>query len=262
MTKKTRYSLLKAWVPNYRESQRTGNNWVTNPRGQDDSYKKEKKKLRKEGDGGGATSGSFGDGGGTVFTSTNAGIFTPTHSERGERKKNDKKKRTGVDKLADFVNDDSPERKMQKATSGFVLNLIDLVELRKKVFRQATSSTAINDQTKQTDGLRNPVEFDASPDDQSDVEQKDMERKIKMLDDKEDSHGGKTQDTGSASQAAPAGLDIQLRWESGTPQDDLATGGDRDKDQGKIEELEEETKETPFHKLLGKDLYQRLVGED
>ena len=60
MIKKTRYSLLNAWVPNYRESQRTGNNWVTNPRGQDDSYKKEKKNLRKEGDGGGATSGSLG----------------------------------------------------------------------------------------------------------------------------------------------------------------------------------------------------------
>ena len=47
--------------------------WITNPRGQNDSYKKGKKKLRKEGGGNGggaATSGSFGGGGGTVFTST------------------------------------------------------------------------------------------------------------------------------------------------------------------------------------------------
>ena len=56
--------------------------WITNPRGQDDTYKKEKK-LRKEGDGGSGagTSGSFGDSGGTVFTSSNAGIFTPTHGD-------------------------------------------------------------------------------------------------------------------------------------------------------------------------------------
>ena len=240
--------------------------WVTNPRGQDDSYKKEKKKLRKEGDGGGATSGSFGDGGGTVFTSTNAGIFTPTHGGGGKKQK--AKKKTGVDKLADFISDNSPERKMQKSSPDFIVNLIDWVrlELRKedsrkveKVFRQQTSSTAINDQTKQTDGLRNPVEFDAHPDDQADVEQKDMERKIKMLDDDEDSKGDKPQNTGTASQAAPAGLDIRLRWESGVPQDDLATGGDKDEDQGEIEELEEETAETPFQKLLGKELHDRLV---
>lgn len=234
--------------------------WVTNPRGQDDSYKREKKKLRKEGDGGGATSGSFGDGGGTVFTSTNAGIFTPTHGGGGKKQK--ARKKTGVDKLADFISDNSPERKMQKSGDDFIVNLIDWVrlELRKedahkfdKAFRQAVSSTAINDQT------RNPVEFDASPDEQADVEQKDMERKIKMLDDDEDSKADKPQNTGTASQAAPAGLDIRLRWESGVPQDDLATGGDKDEDQGEIEELEEETEETPFQKLLGRELHDRLV---
>ena len=233
--------------------------WITNPRGQDDSYKREKKKLRKEGDGGGATSGSFGDGGGTVFTSTNAGVFTPTHGDsKGKQKA---KRKTGIDKLADFISDNSPERKMQKSEVDIV-NLIDWVrlELRKdderkveKAFRQSVSSTAINDQT------RNPVEFDASPDEQADVEQKDMERKIKALDDNEDSKGGKPQNTGTASQAAPAGLDIRLRWESGSPQDDLGTGGDKDQEQGEIEELEEETEETPFQKLLGKELHDRLV---
>ena len=104
--------------------------WITNPRGQDDSYKREKKKLRKEGDGGGATSGSFGDGGGTVFTSTNAGVFTPTHGDsKGKQKA---KRKTGIDKLADFISDNSPERKMQKSEVDIV-NLIDWVrlELRK-----------------------------------------------------------------------------------------------------------------------------------
>ena len=66
--------------------------------------------LTKESGGGG-----FGDGGGTVFTSTDAGIFTPTYSDRSTRKKNDKKKRTGVDRLADFLVNNSPERKMVKA---------------------------------------------------------------------------------------------------------------------------------------------------
>tara|TARA_Y100000034_G_scaffold58629_1_gene71428 strand:+ start:241 stop:837 length:597 start_codon:yes stop_codon:yes gene_type:complete len=65
--------------------------------------------LTKESDGGG-----FGDGGGTVFTSTDAGIFTPTYSDRSTRQKNNKKKRTGIDRLADFVMDNSPERKMVK----------------------------------------------------------------------------------------------------------------------------------------------------
>ena len=65
------------------------NAWITNPRGSTDSYHN-KKKLKKEGAG-------FGDGGGTAFTSADAGIFTPTFSERGTRKKNDEKKRTGID---------------------------------------------------------------------------------------------------------------------------------------------------------------------
>ena len=39
--------------------------------------------IKKEnGDGGG-----FGDGGGTVFTSTDAGIFTPTHGGGKKKKK-------------------------------------------------------------------------------------------------------------------------------------------------------------------------------
>ena len=60
--------------------------WLTNPRGSKDA-KRKNTIVRKEGDGGG-----FGEGGGTVFTSTNAGIFTPTHSDRGSQKKKKKPK--------------------------------------------------------------------------------------------------------------------------------------------------------------------------
>ena len=107
--------------------------WFTNPRGQDDSYKKEKK-LRKEGDGGGAaTSGSFGESGGTVFTSSNAGIFTPTYGDNKRKPK--KKKKSGIGRLADFITDNSPERKMAKSEpKKFFVDLIQWVtkELRKE----------------------------------------------------------------------------------------------------------------------------------
>ena len=64
------------------------------------------------GGGGAASSGSFGNGGGTVFTSTNSGIFSPTYGGGGKKKK--KKKKSAVEKLGDFVTDNSPEKKMVK----------------------------------------------------------------------------------------------------------------------------------------------------
>ena len=57
--------------------------------------------LRKEGEGDG--------GGGTVFTSSDAGIFTPTHGGQGVRhQQHKKKKRTGVEKVAAFMDDKTP----------------------------------------------------------------------------------------------------------------------------------------------------------
>ena len=94
--------------------------WITNPRGSKDSYrKKTMNKIKKEGDGG--VSGSFGDGGGTVFTSSDAGIFTPTHTDRSKRPK--KRKSTGISRLGDFITDNSPERKMQKS-NNFLVDLV------------------------------------------------------------------------------------------------------------------------------------------
>ena len=63
------------------------------------------KHLRKEGEGDG--------GGGTVFTSSDAGIFTPTHGGHGVRpmsrnQQKKHKKRTGVEKLASFMDERSP----------------------------------------------------------------------------------------------------------------------------------------------------------
>jgi hypothetical protein len=60
--------------------------------------------LQKE-DGGGALAG-----GGTVFTSTNSGIFTPTYGGNGRKKK----KKSGIERLAQFINNNSPQKKMEK----------------------------------------------------------------------------------------------------------------------------------------------------
>ena len=226
--------------------------WFTNPRGQDDTYKKEKK-LRKEGEGGG-----FGDSGGTVFTSSNAGIFTPTYGDKERKPK--KKVKSGIGRLADFITDNSPERKMAKSKSSkFFIDLLQWVtkELRKDdvKFRQQTSSTSMNDQ------VQDPVEFDASPDEQADIEQKDMENKIRALDDKEDIKHNDKPEQGDASEAAPAGLEIQLTdWGSGPEKGPLVSGGYKDKNKGKMNEDEfPKEKESPFKKFIGKDLYDKLV---
>lgn len=201
--------------------------------------------IKKEGDGGGAaSSGSFGDGGGTVFTSTDSGIFTPTYSDRGTRKKNKAKKRSGVDRLADFITDNSPERKMAKSQSD-TQSIVDLLnwvrlELRKednKGFRQQTSGMGMNDQVpridwkkekeEQEDSSSEPVEFNAEPSKQAADIQDNETRRIKQLDDEDDAD--KPQDTGSASQAAPAGLNVQLAMPSAAVQyDSLGQGGYKD----------------------------------
>ena len=69
------------------------------------------KKIEKE-DGGGE---GFE---GTVFTSTNSGVFTPTHGGSSakrrttvQRNKRNRKKKTGVEKLGAWLTDFSPERK-------------------------------------------------------------------------------------------------------------------------------------------------------
>lgn len=228
--------------------------WITNPRGSKDSYrKKTMNKIKKEGDGG--VSGSFGDGGGTVFTSSDAGIFTPTHTDRSKRPK--KRKSTGISRLGDFITDNSPERKMQKS-NNFLVDLVKWVtlELRKedkKRFTRQTSGETINEQIPRIDWKKeedkNPVEFDAEPDDQADIKQNDETNRIKALDDNQGEDDDKPKDTGTASLASPAGLTVNLAWESGGYQsDELLTGGDKDKKQGEIEDPEDKHSDEEFAK--------------
>lgn len=194
--------------------------WITNPRGDGKNVKGEQKYtesnkkrydtasefVQKEGgDGGGGDGGSFGGGEGTVFTSENAGIFTPTHSERGKKQR--KKKVTGVDRLNAFITDRSPERKMEKS---FAVDLLNWV--RKEL--------------KKEDEAKNPVEFDAKPNKQAAQEQLAEEARIKRLNDEGDDN---TPTTAHASEAAPAGVNIQFGWDAGESQNDsLHAGGSQD----------------------------------
>ena len=121
--------------------------------------------LHKEGDGGGD---SFG---GTVFTSTNAGIFSPTY---GERETKSKKKRSGIEKLGIYLTDGSPTKKGIKKSAG--------LELIEWLLKQDT-----NDINEAKDDLQKPIQRDAEQPPNSAVlaEQKDMENKIKMLADQD-----------------------------------------------------------------------------
>ena len=232
--------------------------WITNPRGSKDA-KRKNTVVRKEGDGGG-----FGEGGGTVFTSANAGIFTPTHSDRGSQKK--KKKPTGIERLGDYLTDNSPERKMVKEDT-LSIELIKWVteEFRKedgKHFRQQTSGETINEQPPRIDWKKGNKEmpredgygeYDAKPDKMAAIEQDNETKRIKRLDDEKDDEEPK--DTGGANQAAPAGLTVQLAWESGgVESDELYRGGDKDKDQGEVEDPEDEHEDEQFIRNIFKEL--------
>ena len=161
--------------------------------------------IKKEnGDGGG-----FGDGGGTVFTSTDAGIFTPTHG--GGKKKKKKDKTSGIHRLADFINDNTPEIKSKKVEKSqqdksFVLNLIKWVreEFKKEsptAFRQQSSGTDMNDQVPRIDWKKkdlkpldeidsDPSEFDAKPSETSGQEQEDEQKRIRALDEEDKTDAG------------------------------------------------------------------------
>ena len=141
---------------------------------------------------------------------------------------------------------------------SFVLDFNKWVS--KKVHQQ-TSGEDINPQTKEIEGKRNPVEFDAKPSETADMEQKDMEQKIKLLDDKNDSRDSRHKDSGNASIAAPAGLEVQLAttWESGGyTSDSLKQGSDKDKEQGDVEELDDSDDKPKLVKMIGEDTYKKL----
>jgi len=83
--------------------------------------------LQKE-DGGGGDGGGALAGGGTVFTSTNSGIFNPTYGGNGSKKK----KKSGIERLAQFVTNNSPQKKMEKAWGSGAAEVDELHRAGKK----------------------------------------------------------------------------------------------------------------------------------
>ena len=75
----------------------------------------------------------------------------------GTKKRKKRRKRTGIDKLADFVSNNSPERKMIKDLASFVVKALEKDEKKfqeGKKFRQQTSSMAMNDNVARVDYMK------------------------------------------------------------------------------------------------------------
>lgn len=127
--------------------------------------------INKEGDGGGS---GLADSGATVFTSTNAGIFTPTHGEKGKKTKvKPKKKRTGIERLGVFLTDGSPQKKMQKG-GGFTADLQKWVDESKQHLENISKEVF--------DTYENPpkvVEHKGHLESKTDAKQKEIEDKRK-----------------------------------------------------------------------------------
>ena len=170
--------------------------------------------IEKE-DGGG--DGGFGDGGGTVFTSTNAGIFTPTYGGNGKKRRvKSKKKRTGIERLGVFLTDGSPEKKMSKGAAS---------ELQQWLTKEEPPKV---------------VEHDISPDSKAAIKQKDIEDKISSLDDSSNNKSGEKTEF-PTDHVAPHIQDVKLAKQPqafGNPQDDELKRGsklDRGKRKGDSE---------------------------
>ena len=186
--------------------------------------------IKKEGEGG------FGDSGGTAFTSTDAGIFTPTYSDRSTRKKNAKRKRTGIDRLAEFIVDDSPKRKMAKSEeTGAVTNLIEWVTLKMRDTEDKYEEFSNTDNTPQDEELN--TEEEDSSNEVVDVPSEPNTQIVKDNDatpNTEEQLEAETDDTQNISKVKK---DVSSVLSSGVKYDALQQGGAKDKSAEK--EIEE-----------------------
>ena len=192
---------------------------------QSPSVKRLQKILQKEdgGDGGLA-------GGGTVFTSTNAGIFTPTHGDT-ERVK---KKKTGIERLGAFITDNSPEKKMVKSAVVSLINLINEVklELRKDDEKRQTPPHSKPTSEDPPQSVEREIDL---PDDPNLVAGQKMTEKEQRRIMNEDKHKD-----GSDPHA------LLMAWGSGgTDVDELHRGGKKDELESDEEKNEPEEKKVP-----------------
>ena len=224
--------------------------------------------LRKE-------NGGFNGGSGTVFTSTNAGIFTPTYGDSKstqKRKKNIEakkrghelvsgKKTSGVEKLQRWMSGKSPVKKIKKdaplskatltgSTSGYqtqpVNNImrIDWQKPHKGMIRHKE-----NDDPKfiERDGK------DEKEQNLSVIEQNDFQRKVTEMDEdnKRKTRGRDTTELDSETSATAAAMQFSKQPNKfGNPQDDeLLRGSKKDKSRKENQSDFELMKNTTLQKM-------------
>ena len=209
--------------------------------------------LRKE-------NGGFNGSSGTVFTSTNSGIFTPTYgrysSTRKRKKKiSDKKKgqglisakkRSGVEKLQRWMTDRSPVKKLKKeniplskrSQSGILTgsssgNQTQPVNNIMRIDWQKPHKDMIRHKEDDPPKSVERAEEDENKQDLSVIEQNDFQRKVTEMDDdnKRKTRGRDTKELdGEASAAAGVMQFSKQPNKFGNPQDDeLLRGAKKDK---------------------------------
>jgi len=192
--------------------------------------------MLKEGDGGGGEGGALA-GGGTVFTSTNAGIFNPTYGGKGKHSRvKSKKKKTGIERLGVFLTDGSPERKMAKTSV-----------LKEWVQKQREEEPP------------KVVEREGHPDKMAAEKQKDIEAKISTLDEASKQSSEQTESHGNV---APHIADVKLSKQPqafGNPQDDELKRGSKKDNRKWAESVELELEK--FIKELNSKSEQSLLDE-
>ena len=207
--------------------------------------------------------GGFNGGSGTVFTSTNSGIFTPTYgdskSTRKRKKKINAKKRgeglvsgkktSGVEKLQRWMSDKSPVKKLKKdvkvskatltgSTSGHqtqpVNNImrIDWQKPHKDIIRHKE-----NDDPKFVERKGE----DEKEQNSAVIEQNDFQRKVTEMDEdnKRKTRGRDTTELDSEASAAAGSIQLSKQPNKfGNPQDDELLRGakkDKSKEESKVD---------------------------
>lgn len=174
---------------------------------------------------GGGNGGGTGAVGGTVFTSADSGIFSPTHGGRGPRRK-----KKGIDRLVDFVTDNSPERKMKKGVQ-------DLTSFVKQESHSVAGHAFMGPLEDEPDWKKkrrpehdpNPVDKNPEPstkdaNDLAAIEQNDLTNHLKRKQQEDKSHRKESNDAREPGAGVP---DLALDW--GMGDDELVRGGKKDK---------------------------------
>ena len=195
---------------------------------------------------------------GTVFTSTNAGIFTPTYGGNKTKPK-DKKKSTGIERLGRFLTDGSPV-KLKNVEKSAVLNLATLLDevrldLRKEKKQVPYGSTPTEDDPPQMVERNDTSDEAQEPKKQVKMPKSEEEiRRDKLMDEEKQRNNENIE---------PHVLNLQ-QWGSGNVESDSLKRGGKDDILTPPPESDEEEKETtipedPDLKVVGTEGYEKYL---